>query len=234
MNYQWMTDLREAGDMFYPSDIAEALKTEAENLPYEKGFIPTEDELKECEQALYRLHTLCENRMNDESFRTFYKTLASVSSAIKAQEFDKKRLVKDEDIPELKGCIVDILEDYMEENDIYVPNEERELREAEEGMCAEQSYLIHGTESDEDLETFVSKIIGEAGMARIYGSDYEEIAYRVDVILHTTGVSRDMAAAFIYDSYINILSKNSDIIISGEVRNLLKEKIIKTLMSYGY
>lgn len=233
MNNQWMTDLREAGDMFYPSDIAEALKTEAENLPYENGFIPTEDELQECEQALYRLHTLCENRMNDESFRTLYKTLASVSSAIKAQEFDKKRLVKDEDIPELKGCIVDILEDYMEENDIYVPNAERKLREMEDGMAAEQCYYDH-YEGQMELEEYMQNALADINIARIYGSDYEEIAYRVDVILHTTGLSRDMATAIIYDSYINILSKNSDIIISGEDRNLLKEKIIKTLMSYGY
>lgn len=66
---------------YYPEEIAEALCAII-------GKEPGEQEQRDYVDALYYLHTICQNNLNNEYFRTFYKLLEHLTE--KAAEQPKK------------------------------------------------------------------------------------------------------------------------------------------------
>lgn len=72
-----------------------------------------------------------------------------------------------EDMPELKGQVVDIFEDYLTDKEISIPNEDRDD-------------AIADGEDTEDL-------------AIIYGADYDAIADEVEFVVNTRAKTNDVS-----------------------------------------
>lgn len=236
----WMTDSLdcEYGTEYYPGDIAEKIcQYLRDNQSYDNQYIPEQNEEQDCVEALYQLHTICENQFNSDFYRTFYKVLACTASVM-----DLKKSTgctpsyKQEDIPELKGCIVDIFEDYMEENDIEIKDEERELALIVDGMAAEQEYYRERPQNI-SMEEYVSAAVNKAdeafkeeGRSRIYGENYDRIGIIVESSLQDTP---EIATMRIFLEFEQLLSENGYMIpFTQDERLDIQDQIKDTLEKY--
>lgn len=123
------------------------------------------------------------------------------------------------DIAELKGQVVDIFEDFAAENEIYIPNEDREAEIAEaaaEGIPAD-----------------------ELGLAIIYGDDYDRIASIIESAIQIKNGNYDRS--FFTDNEIEyLISDTCDAFaavanyqFADERRNELSHRLKNTLTNWG-
>lgn len=62
----------------YPDEIATRIYELSNDIDFQDYEEQKEEELKELEQAIYYLKAICENDLNNDYFRTFYKALERI------------------------------------------------------------------------------------------------------------------------------------------------------------
>ena len=133
----------------------------------------------------------------------------------KREDMIMRRTFTENDMPELKGQFVDILEDALAETNAVIPNEDRD-EAVKDGEDPEELAIIYGEDYD---------IIGDT-------VEHIILNYCLDKIPAKTGPARIQAIYGVLNAYQRIIAK-AQFPDGAPDMDLLKQKITETFRAWG-
>ena len=141
--------------------------------------------------------------------------------------------MKEENMPDLIGSVVDIFEEYLEEKGIEIPNTDRDdaIKDALKDIdCSSLQEAVEKGFGESEAD-----VLSDIGLAHIYGEDYDEIGGEIESAVPHIKDNADIAelTSDTYNAFLRLVDKATPAVtISDEDEKLLKNKVTNMLISW--